>query len=101
MPVKNFSITATTDLITPSSEKIIRIIGFWFELSHDWINGDIFAFREKEKTENYFPKSTSGLAAMNLVNIGQEAQLPKGKTLEGYLSSSGKRVQGTILYELL
>lgn len=101
MPVHNFSISATADLVTPPSGKSIQIVAFWFELANDWTAGNIFALRDKSKGESLFPKTVKGLAAMNLVGCSRLVTLSPDGILEGYISAGAKTVRGTIVYKIL
>lgn len=106
MPHTNFNISATEEIIAPVPNKLIKIMGFWYELAHDWIDGTLFAF-VPTKDEGYsikdflFPKTTSGVVAMNLTGINKHVTLGMNKGLTGYISVSGKVVRGTIIFELV
>lgn len=106
MPRVNFNILTTEEIIAPVPTKLIRIVGFWYELAHDWADGDIFAF-VPTSDEGYtnkdflFPKTMSGVAAMNLTGINKYVTLGIDRGLTGYISGGGKTVRGTVIFELI
>lgn len=100
MPTTNFSKTSTDTIITGKTGKHIKILGFWFELSAD---ATMVSFRwtvGPQKDEDHFPRTTTGLSAMNLVGIGHKFLGAEGAGLNIYIDGT-VTVRGTIIYELI
>lgn len=99
MPIKNFSLSTSTELVPASSEtsirKHIKILFLWFELS---ANATLVSFRFGDNGEDMFPKTLQGLAAANLIGCGNHGKGPENTNL--YLFINGTvTVNGTIIYK--
>lgn len=105
--VESFTITATQVLIAPPAGKSVRLLAFYYEVDPDWTAGNIFAFRyglpaEHGATENHYPRSTAGIAAMNLVGkAAKRNTLPPDHPLVGYISAGTDPVFITVTYEIV
>lgn len=97
--IESVSITGTTIILEGVKGKSIRLLTFWYEIvSNNW-NGHYFAFRFGEEDKDYFRKSTTGVAAINLLN--SDCVLPVGKSLKGYISGGNASVHITVLYRIV
>jgi hypothetical protein len=95
--IKNFSETSSTELIPAGSgtRKHIKILAFWIELSAD--ADSIVSFRFGSDGEDMFPKSASGLAALNLIGAGNHVVSPEGTNLYLYIDGT-LTARGTVVY---
>lgn len=101
MPIKNFSLSASTELIPAGphdsliTRRHIKILAFWFELS---ANATLVSLRFGDTGEDMFPKTLKGLAALNLIGCGQNILSPKDTNLYLYINGT-VTVRGTIVYK--
>lgn len=98
MPIKNFSISSSAELVPAGSgtRKLIKILAFWIELSAD--PDTIVSFRFGSTGEDMFPKSKAGLAAMNLVGTGNHIFSPEETNLYLYIDGT-LTARGTVVYK--
>jgi len=98
MAIKNFSLASSGELIPAGSgtRKHIKILAFWIELSAD--ASTIVSFRFGQNGEDMFPKSKSGLAAMNLIGTGQDILSPESTNLYLYIDGT-LTARGTVIYK--
>jgi hypothetical protein len=99
MAVLNFSKTTSGELIpaqsTPATRKHIKLYAIWFELSAE---ATLVSLRWGATGEDMFPKTKSGLAALNLVGCGNFRKGQENTNL--YLFINGTlTVKGTIIYD--
>ena len=99
--IESFDIIKTTELIKTDKGKSIQLLGFWVELDGTWTNSYYFSFRYGNEPKDYFKKSTSGVAAINLTDMGKDATLPPNVSLNGYISGGNAHVHITLIYKIV